>query len=164
MILLFLVFFQITILFLLTSNSPAPQPNLAHMASREKLPEEVITKGWGMLRCLDHAINQEGCGTCAAFNTTSSAEVQLQDQNPLTKSLHTWSWVNSTSMHCTQWSFPVWCDAQKPCATNNPSGRALGTRPTDPDPSSYLSHPDAPCWAPTPCPWFCCPSGALQSG
>lgn len=74
-----------------------------------------------MLRHLDHAIKQKRCGTCAVFNTTSTTEVQLPDQNPLTKSLHAWTWVNNTSMHATDWSFPVGCDGQKPCATNNPT-------------------------------------------
>lgn len=86
-----------------------------------KLGRALITEGRGMLRWLDHAIKEDRCGTCAALNTTSTNEVQFRDQNPLTKSLHTWTWVNITSVHCTPWSFPVGSGAQKSCATNNPT-------------------------------------------
>lgn len=58
-----------------------------------------ITKGRGMLSCLGHATKQNRCGTCAAFNTTSTTDVQLQDQNPLMKSLHARSWVTTIFVH-----------------------------------------------------------------
>lgn len=100
-------------------NSPTLQSNLAPMSSGEKLLEGRITKGRGMLTHLHYTMKQKRCGSCIAFNTVSNTKVQLQDPNPLTKSLHEWSWVNSTSMHPTAWSFPVGCDAQKPCTTNH---------------------------------------------
>lgn len=65
----------------------------------KKLPGAGITKGRGMLCCLGHAIKQKRCGTCAAFNTTSTTEVQLQEQNSLARSLHAWSWVTTTFVH-----------------------------------------------------------------
>lgn len=105
--------------FLLSSNSPPSQPNLAHADGREKSPGAGIIMGWSRLRCLDHAIRQKRHGTWAASNTTSTTEIQLGNQNPLSKSLYTRSWVNSASVHPTDQSFPAKCDVQKLCVTNN---------------------------------------------